>query len=139
MKRADLPEGRNFTHYDWNQIFGLADEDGWGASRPTYRTWPGGEAADLFELKDVRAIHAHWSQCSCRSLEICDSYCEQYYWVLAELNDGRWAGCEAWNDTTGWGCQDGIEWGIASDRETAWNLALSEEGRAVLLAMGGAA
>lgn len=27
--------------------------------------------------------------------------------VLAELENGLWLGIEAWNDYTGWGCQDG--------------------------------
>lgn len=29
--------------------------------------------------------------------------------VLCELNDGSWAWVTAWNDYTGWGCQDGVD------------------------------
>lgn len=32
---------------------------------------------------------------------------------LVRLTDGAFAMCEAWADTTGWGCRDGVTWKVA--------------------------
>lgn len=33
--------------------------------------------------------------------------------VVGRLKDGRWFSGKAWNDYTGWGCQDGVDWKVA--------------------------
>ena len=30
--------------------------------------------------------------------------------LIARLTDGQWATCVAWSDTTGFGCQQGVDW-----------------------------
>ena len=37
---------------------------------------------------------------------------------LAELDDGTFAICEAWADTTGWGCRDDATWKVGPDVES---------------------
>jgi hypothetical protein len=49
--------------------------------------------------------------------------------LLARLNDGRWASCVAWADTTGFGCQQGVDWRINPTREAAISQGLDKESR----------
>lgn len=35
---------------------------------------------------------------------------------IVQLMDGRYAMCEAWADTTGWGCRDGVSWKVGYNR-----------------------
>lgn len=49
--------------------------------------------------------------------------------LVAELTDGRWISVEAWNDYTGWGCQDGSEVRVgATEDDVVWH-GLTQEGR----------
>lgn len=41
--------------------------------------------------------------------------------VLMELNDGNWAYLCAWNDYTGWGCQDGVDIYVGTREEIIEN------------------
>lgn len=52
--------------------------------------------------------------------------------VLGELHDGRWFGLEAWNDFTGWGCQDGADLYIGESRIDVVLNGLTQEGRSAL-------
>jgi len=45
--------------------------------------------------------------------------------------DGRWGYLEAWNDYTGWGCQDGVDWTV-SDTAAALVPMMTDEGRSHL-------
>lgn len=51
---------------------------------------------------------------------------------LARLGDGRWATCVAWSDTSGFGCQQGVDWRINDSRELAISQGLDKEARAHL-------
>ncbi|MFL1904824.1 hypothetical protein ACJWDR_37830 [Streptomyces tauricus] len=52
--------------------------------------------------------------------------------LLARLADGRWATCVAWADTTGFGCQQGVDWRVNDTRELAISQGLDKEARAHL-------
>lgn len=52
--------------------------------------------------------------------------------VLGELQDGRWFGLEAWNDYTGWDCQDGADIYIGESRIDVVLNGLTQEGRSAL-------
>ncbi len=52
--------------------------------------------------------------------------------LLVELTDGSWATCMAWCDTTGWGCQDSVEWKWAKTRDDAITYGLDQEARTKL-------
>ena len=52
--------------------------------------------------------------------------------LMGRLADGRWVTCVAWSDTTGFGCQEGVDWRISDTRETAIAMGLDKESRAHL-------
>jgi len=52
--------------------------------------------------------------------------------VLAELRDGRWLAVTAYNDYTGWGCQDGSHKSVANTRKDAIKYGLTKEDRILL-------
>lgn len=52
--------------------------------------------------------------------------------LIARLTDGQWATCVAWSDTTGFGCQQGVDWRINPTREAAISQGLDKESRAHL-------
>lgn len=49
--------------------------------------------------------------------------------AILRLRDGRWASVQAWNDYTGWGCQDGSTVAVGATKEQVIRLGLDEEGR----------
>ncbi|MYS15063.1 hypothetical protein [Streptomyces sp. SID4982] len=49
--------------------------------------------------------------------------------LICRLRDGRWASCVAWADTSGFGCQQGVDWRINSTREAAISQGLDKESR----------
>lgn len=52
--------------------------------------------------------------------------------ILGRLADGRWFTIVAWSDTTGFGCQENVDWRIADSREIAISQGLDKEARAHL-------
>lgn len=52
--------------------------------------------------------------------------------LLGTLNDGRWFGLEAWNDYTGWGCQDNADLYVGPTREDVIANGITADGRAAL-------
>lgn len=115
---------KGIDEYDWLEIFRQSNR---------WRFWPSGEIVEqTIREQDIVTVVLVRGDCEDQQFGNCGSYCSQRFWALLELTGGRWAGVEAWNDTTGWGCQDGVEWGIAADREAAWLFGLSEEGRRAL-------
>lgn len=67
-----------------------------------------------------------------------EGYADTNIAFLARLTDGRWAACVAWSDTSGFGCQESVDWRISSSQEEAIALGLDKEARAHLgLALDG--
>lgn len=50
--------------------------------------------------------------------------------------DGSWAWVTAWNDYTGWGCQEGVSWVLAPDRDTMERFGIDDATRR-LFGIGG--
>lgn len=58
---------------------------------------------------------------------------ELHVYAVVRFTDGRWGYVEAWNDFTGWGCQDGIDWRISDEGpERLYEVGMTDEGRARL-------
>jgi hypothetical protein len=58
-----------------------------------------------------------------------EMWCERDFVCLVELTDGSWATCMAWCDTSGWGCQQGVEWKWSASRDGAIYYGLDNDGR----------
>lgn len=69
-----------FTHYDFTES--VAQADG-------------------FEMADIAKAIAAWGENG--------DYAEWFGGFLLHLKNGRFAYIEGWCNTTGWGCQDGVE------------------------------
>ncbi|MFB7278091.1 hypothetical protein ACFCZV_13365 [Streptomyces hydrogenans] len=52
--------------------------------------------------------------------------------LVARLTDNRWATCVAWSDTTGFGCQQDVDWRINDTRDQAIAMGLDKESRSHL-------
>jgi hypothetical protein len=52
--------------------------------------------------------------------------------VVARTKDGRWVSVEAWNDYTGWDCQDSSDVRIGGSEDQVVRFGLTESGRARL-------
>jgi hypothetical protein len=52
--------------------------------------------------------------------------------VVARTKDGRWVAVEAWNDYTGWGCQDDSDIRIGASEDQVVRYGLSNDARARL-------
>jgi hypothetical protein len=90
----------------------------------------GGGRADLWDVAEVTeyAIDYHgtpWSPGSGGGSEL-------GLVLVARLKDGRWLGLEAWNDYTGWGCQDGSDLYIGPTREDVIANGITNDGRSAL-------
>ncbi len=57
---------------------------------------------------------------------------ELQLYLVARLTDGRWIGLEAWNDYTGWGCQDGADAYIGDTRDDVIANGITNDGRSAL-------
>ena len=58
-----------------------------------------------FEITDIKDVVAGWSGCNCEhdGGEACGGWCDDHFFLLGELNDGRFFYISAWNDSSGWG------------------------------------
>lgn len=61
-----------------------------------------------------------------------EGYADTDIALMGRLVDGRWVTCVAWSDTTGFGCQEGVDWRINDTRESAIAMGLDKEARAHL-------
>ncbi len=115
---SDLPTVPGWGIYDWQQILGAStkrEDLGIPLTDPVTVT-----------LGMVYKVHAmHSSDNGEREFE----YLNTDYVALIELQDGRWATVHAGNDTTGWGCNDYVDWRIFRTKEEAIGQGLTEESR----------
>jgi hypothetical protein len=72
-------------------------------------------AVDLYYLSDD---HASWA--------------EQDVAAVVRLRDGNWAAVTGWCDSSGWGCQQGVEWRVTATREDAIKYGLDKSARIAL-------
>ena len=127
---AWIPDGS--SEYDWQEAIEGSTHDTGTATFPSEKTTP-------LEMEDVARVDAYaisyhderWQPGEATGTEL-------RLTAILELTDGRWASLEAWNDYTGWGCQDGSSVRIGPDRESVVRFGLTSEGRDEL-GLGGAA
>lgn len=58
-----------------------------------------------------------------------EGYASRDIALVARLHDGQWATCVAWSDTSGFGCQQGVDWRVNDTRELAISQGLDKESR----------
>lgn len=80
---------------------------------------------DAPEPEQIAAIDRLWATSP-------EGYASTDIALIARLTDGRWATCVAWSDTSGFGCQQGVDWRINDTRELAISQGLDKESRAHL-------
>lgn len=126
--------GENVTTPDGLPDALVADPDQWGSewrsimdAQHDVRLWDG-TPTDLPEIERI-------IECWFTSNESGDNAgpigTELQVYAVLRFKDGRWGYLEAWNDYTGWGCQDGVEWNVADTAEQLRPL-ITDEGRAHL-------
>jgi len=92
-----------------------------------------GGQAENFNLDVVEAIHeSHVSYHGEVWSPEHETSTEMTMVLLIELKDGRWATLNAWNDYTGWGCQDDSTIRVSPTRDHAIQYGLDNEGRDLL-------
>lgn len=92
--------------WDWSALFEYAE-------------------GDAPEPSEIAGLSALWSISP-------EGYASRDIAFIAKLHDGRWATCVAWSDTSGFGCQQGVDWRINPTRELAISQGLDKESRAHL-------
>lgn len=114
MNPDSFPTDRGISGYDWAELFPSAD--GWNdRSSTTFAAGVGGAQLDPVMPEDVLAVVAHHGISP-------EGYGSIDLWAIVQLQDGRYGMVEAWADTTGWGCQDGVVWKVC----TSYDQAVSE-------------
>lgn len=128
MLIEDLPTSENWSRFDWGAV--LADS---GYSSYTGANWaPLGPPAPDITAERIARVHGMRADRG--------DYAEVNFACVVELTDGTWAACMAWADTTGWGCQDGVEWRVVRNLDDVIAYGLDQRGRERLaLTTGGVA
>lgn len=118
MKREDLPAVGEIDKSVWTNL--LADER-YSSYSGAYSTADGSRAVDITAERIAR-IDLAFGVCT-------EGYADTDMAILAELTDGMWAACIAWSDTTGFGCQDDVQWKVAPTRAEAISQGLDRVAR----------
>ena len=139
---TELPEG--WEHFDpskgvWDYESPTGDllialqGDSYGDGAGTFLDVVQMTRATPFKLHDIKKVHEHHVSYHGTEWRPGDGTSSELTLVaILELQDGRWATINAWNDYTGWGCQDDSQIRIAPDRLTAIRNGLDNEGRELL-------
>lgn len=77
--------------------------------------------AEGFAMADIDSALAAWGENG--------DYAEWSGGFLLRLKDGRFAYVEGWCDTTGWGCQDGVETRLFDAEPELTDLSLGYSGK----------
>lgn len=87
--------------HEWASVFGEPQAHTAGASPGPFKR------RDV--IKVIKAVRVDWDPG--------EAYTDTSFYVLVRLEDGRWGYVQAWNDTTGWGCQDANSFAVARSLE----------------------
>ncbi len=132
-------------HPDWDATDSLLDSPAsdfeqaiaddtyprWGRAEPVSQELP---EAERFKIADVEAVTRYhvtyhdevpWAPGRSTGTEL-------NLLAVGRLRDGRWFSVEAWNDYTGWGCQDGSDIRVGATEEQVVRFGLSAEARSAL-------
>ncbi len=116
MNLSDLPTNDLWSGYDWEYVL-------FGSSYYEGAFWaPGGARAEDITADRIARV-AGWA------VENPEGMADYNFAAIVELVDGTWAGCMAWTDTSGWGCQQGVYWRVTESVPDAITFALDNEGR----------
>lgn len=115
MQDVLLPTTDEWSEHDWHEVMGN------GYIEVDVRDVGGGPSEWRPTLEEVVKVHAMAVK------NYADG--EPTYYALIELTGGRWAAVEGWHDYTGWDCQAGCTWNVASTRDDAWLLGFGDEAR----------
>lgn len=105
MKRNEFPVNDDWRRDDWLVV--LEDDQGATNPREFETVLTSAASANPFTTADVAEVVA-WHGTSPEGWASLEFTC------VLRLSDGRYAFCEAWADTSGWGCQDSTNWRLAS-------------------------
>jgi hypothetical protein len=122
MQLTDLPTNDYFTDLDWGYLFPGGEYD--TSYNGTYSVHDRSKVADITADRIVRV--------DCWFADSPEGYGSLDFTALVELDDGTWAACMAWADTTGWGCQDDVAWKWATTRDDAIRYGLDGAARTKL-------
>lgn len=123
------------TDMTWRSEFPEAEADyitGRGSYAPGRELrWVGeGPSVEYDGPLDVAEIErCYWSY---YGVPFADDGTELVLYALVRLADGNFAAVDAWNDYTGWGCQDGLTWWVGATRDAVVAHGLDDEGRRYL-------
>lgn len=122
MRAEDLPDIGEIERDVWSSILPASDGWGWGSSYSgAYSTVDGSQVGDVIADRIAR-VHLTFGESP-------EGYGSTDMAILVELTDGTWAACMAWSDTTGFGCQDDVQWKVAPTRAEAISQGLDREAR----------
>ncbi len=116
MNITDLPTNDVWGRSDWENVFA-----GSGYYEGAF-TAPDGQPTDDITADRIAHVLA-WNA------ESHEGGNDVNFAAIAQLADGRWAGCMAWTDYTGWGCQQGVYWRVVDSLPDAVAFALDQQGR----------
>lgn len=120
--------------YDWPEPavdlrYALTESPDWGSA--TFPTHPV-EAFGIADVERVERYHVSYHDEVWRPGVDTGRGTELSLYVVGRLADGRWFSVVAWNDYTGWGCQDGSDVRIGDTERAVVEYGLDQEGRRLL-------
>lgn len=116
MNLQDLPTNGDWYVNDWEHVFaGSSYYEG------AFHAPDGARVADI--TADRVAEVLAWRAYSAEGMA------DVNFAAIVRLTDGTYAGCMAWTDTSGWGCQQGVYWRVVDTLPDAVSFALDEQGR----------
>ena len=110
MKIEEMPTQEYWSEYDWQMVFDTGDYN----ASPTAEFAGKNGRAEVPKPEEVEQVLWMTSDSP-------EGYGSVDFAGLFKLTGDRFAICEAWADTTGWGCQDGVYWKIGPTLESVWN------------------
>jgi hypothetical protein len=120
----ELPPIGSLGDHDWDMILMQPVDGYWSSYSGAYSVLDGGPVEDISRESIARVDRSYGqSPEGGGSVDLA---------LLVQLTNGSWAACVAWADYTGWGCQDGVQWKVAPNRELAISQGLDREARAKL-------
>ena len=109
----------SFAGDDWSVLFPPGDVYGTEYSG-TYSVHDAAQVEDITPERIARIDASYLNE---------GDYAETDLAALVELTDGTWAAVMAWCDTTGWGCQSGVQWKWGRTREDVISQGLDNAAR----------